>query len=65
MIRVVAFLTGTLSNVRALIFNSYARTAFSVAAIKQNESVSVYLALGLEACNEMMFYVLDLKIEPF
>lgn len=65
MIHVDVFLTGALSNVRALIFNSYAKTAFSIAAIKQNESDSVNLALGLEACNEMMFYVLDLKIEPF
>ncbi len=61
VIHVVVFLTGALSNVKALIFNSYAKTAFSIAAIKQNESVSVNLALGLEACNEMMFYVLDLK----
>ncbi len=47
---------------RALIFNSYAKTAFSIAAIKQNEFVSGNLALGLEAYNEMMFYVLDLKM---
>lgn len=60
MIRAVVFLAGELSNVRALIFNSYAKTAFSIAAIKQNDSVFVNLALSLEACNEMMFYVLDL-----
>lgn len=63
MIRGVVFLTGELSHVRAVIFNLYAKTAFSIAAIKQNDSVSINLALGLEACNEMMFYVLDLKIE--
>lgn len=60
MIRAVVFLAGELSNARALIFNSYAKTAFSIAAIKQNDSVLVNLALSLEACNEMMFYVLDL-----
>ncbi len=61
-IHVVVFLTGALSNAKALIFNSYAKTAFSIAAIKQNEFVSGNLALGLEAYNEMMFYVLDLKM---